>query len=190
MYPGFGDLNQGPIWGSESSRSLHPPHFFYIEQGWDTYEFICKNSKVTGDMNSYFLMYEFISGGAMCEVPPSLWRHLTHQRSISLLPRPVRVHSAAPTSQGAFGCPDQLGCVRLPRSVRVRTVVGVGQKWEQVGGPDTYEFMYRLNLQDQLIYDFRTVIASNDFCLSPRRNIFGPGGCYAFDMFSNLQTMQ
>jgi hypothetical protein len=30
-----------------------------------------------GDMNSYFLMYEFISGGAMCEceVPPSLWRH-------------------------------------------------------------------------------------------------------------------
>jgi hypothetical protein len=27
-------------------------------------------------MNSYFLMYEFISGRAMCEVPPSLWRHL------------------------------------------------------------------------------------------------------------------
>ena len=50
------------------------------------------------DMNSYFLMYEFISGGAMCEVPPSLWRHLTHQRSISLLPRPIRVRSAAPTS--------------------------------------------------------------------------------------------
>ncbi len=24
-------------------------------------------------MNSYFAMYEFISGGAMCEVPPSLW---------------------------------------------------------------------------------------------------------------------
>jgi hypothetical protein len=34
-------------------------------------------------MNSYFLMYEFISGGAMYEVPPSLWRRgpkhaLTH----------------------------------------------------------------------------------------------------------------
>jgi hypothetical protein len=46
--------------------------FYYTKQGSDTYEFICKNSQVTVDMNSYFLMYEFISGGAMCEVPPSL----------------------------------------------------------------------------------------------------------------------
>jgi hypothetical protein len=33
----------------------------------------CMNSLVSRYMNSYFLMYEFISGGAMCEVPPSLW---------------------------------------------------------------------------------------------------------------------
>jgi hypothetical protein len=134
MYPGFGDLNQGPTWCSQSSRSLHPPphllcqwpFFLYTKQGSDSYEFICTHSQVTVDMNSYFLMYEFISGGAMCEVPPSLWRHLTHQPIISLLPRPIRVRSAVLTSLGAFGCPDQLGCVRLPPSVRVRTVGGVG----------------------------------------------------------------
>ncbi len=51
----------------------------------------CMKTQVTGDMSSYFLMYEFIYGGTMCEVPPSLWWHLTHQRSISLLPRPIRV---------------------------------------------------------------------------------------------------
>ncbi len=45
-----------------------------------------------------FLMYEFISGGGMCEVPLSLCCHLTHQHSISLLPRSIRVGSAAPTS--------------------------------------------------------------------------------------------
>jgi hypothetical protein len=52
-------------------------------------------------MNSY-IVSEFIfllyAGGAMCEVPPSLWRHLTNQRSISLLPWPIRVRLAAPTS--------------------------------------------------------------------------------------------
>ncbi len=166
LYPGFGDLNQGPISCSQ------PPQwpFFYIKQGSGPYDFIhcarCMNSQVTGYMNSYFLMYEFISGGAMCKVPSSLWRHLAHQYSLSLLPRPIRVCSAAPTitvcsaaptSQGAFGCPDQLGCVQLPRSVRVRMVGGVGQKWEQVVGPDTYEFIHRLNLPKYLIYDFRTV---------------------------------
>jgi hypothetical protein len=38
---------------------------------------------VTGDMNSFFLMFEFISGGVMCEVPSKIYHY----------------------------CPDQLGCV-------------------------------------------------------------------------------
>ena len=37
------------------------------------YEFI---SGGAGYMNSYFLMYEFISASAMCEVLPSLWHQL------------------------------------------------------------------------------------------------------------------
>ena len=78
-----------------------------------------------GDMNSSFLilMYEFIGhrvyefiqiyefiGLRVYEFilfnvwihiwrgDVSLWRHLTHQRSISFFPRPIRVCSAAPTS--------------------------------------------------------------------------------------------
>ena len=48
MYPGLGELNQGPIWHSQSSRSHHPPpnlfhhrgYFLCTKQGSDTYEFI------------------------------------------------------------------------------------------------------------------------------------------------------
>ena len=96
-----GDLNQGPISRLQLSLSIHSPprpfvvsgHFVYIPNK----DWIHMNSYVwIHIMNSYFVMYEFISGGAMCELPPS---HI----------------NAAYNS-----CPDQLGCVRLPRPVRVR----------------------------------------------------------------------
>jgi hypothetical protein len=66
-------------------------------------------------MNSYFLMYEFISGGAMCEVCclfggtsqiNAAYHYYPDQLGCVRLPRPVRVRSAAP---GVFGCPDR-GC--------------------------------------------------------------------------------
>jgi len=98
---------------------IHNIRQFYEFIGHRWYEFI-------------LFMYEYISGGVICEVP--LWWHLTHRSSYEFidgtshinaayrycpdqlgcvrLPRPVRVRSAAPTSSGTFGCPDQLGCAR------------------------------------------------------------------------------
>jgi len=112
------------------------PFYLYTRQELDTYEFIIfvnyMNSYVTGNINSYFLcMNSYLAAQfVMCR----LWRHLTHRSSYEFicgtshinaayhycpdklgcvwLPRPVRVRSAAPTSWGKFGCPDQLGCAR------------------------------------------------------------------------------
>jgi hypothetical protein len=46
-------------------------------------------------------------------------------RSPSSPPAPIRPRPAAPTVRVAFGCPDQLGCVRLPRPVRVRSAAPI-----------------------------------------------------------------
>ena len=59
MYLG-GDLNQGPILCSQSSTSaIHHP-----APSVSGNIFKYQTRIVTGDINSYFLMYEFISGGA------------------------------------------------------------------------------------------------------------------------------
>ena len=70
---------------------------FYTKQGSDTYEFICMKTWVTGATNSYFLMYEFVSGGAMC----GLFGGTSH------------------INAAYHYCPDQLGCVWLHRPIRV-----------------------------------------------------------------------
>ena len=46
-------------------------------------------------------------------------------RSPSSPPAPTRLHPAAPTVRVVFDCPDQLGCVRLPQPVRVRSAAPI-----------------------------------------------------------------
>jgi hypothetical protein len=63
-------------------------------------------SLVTVDMNSYFLMYEFISGGVMCEVPPKRMATATVRWAAA------RQATTTTTTTMATGDDDERGAVR------------------------------------------------------------------------------
>jgi len=82
------------------TSSIPPPHllhhwpfYLYTKQVSDTCEFII----FLNYMNSYIYLGALAAPHTSLQIWIHRW-HLAHQRSMSLLPWPIRVRSAAPTS--------------------------------------------------------------------------------------------
>ena len=101
------------------------PFYLCTKQGSDSYEFVLFVNYMNSQVTGDMNSY-FLMQEFASHINMA-YHYCPDQLGCVRLPRPVRVRLAAPTSQGAFGCPNQLGCVRLPRPVRVRPAAPISQ---------------------------------------------------------------